>query len=1095
MLGLSVSSLDDEACEQGQIGYSRMDRIDAWEQDSSTSSGGLEHYPPCLSSVCAPPIYTGLDPSDPQWQREPSSHLKLDFVYGYQGASCWEWDLYGIGPGLNNLNFVNHFDSHSSAMAASGEIIYTIAATCVVFDSSNNVQRFFYHSDDVTAMALLIRMQQAMDGSWAELNKPPTLLIKSEWEKFAAYNKGVHTPSERAWSAKERTLPVHSDEWPCMQDGQIYDWRTWELPSRCIVASGQKGRNPRIFVWRIISSRGDKSMNKQILAKMSIGMKRLQVGALSFNAKGNFLLALSMNFEHSLTVFDWRKETKTHEGLGAQGSIESIRFNPYSASSFATCGTKHLKFWELGETDLECAVGLFGDLGEPVDMFCLTFNSRGVTFSGNEKGEIYVWSNGTVTAKYASAHKGKVLGLLYVEKVALFSVGIGGDLCMWDPELKDLVNPIGKVDLRSLCHSKGETSLLQRLSGRSMEYTEDPTIISSYEDSHPVDDNPARGVCGSPATHLSFHCLGTKGVLLVGTTCNTIMALGIRAVGDWVKGLSGEHMLKGYSKSSVEGPLKSQTWWENENVQKCLGKYGSLKGNLPVAVYAYQSHNPSAAGYRAKNATCPWKLAVCGKTIIMKGHFGSCDAVMPAPHERLFVSVSKDMTAALWDINDQTMIDNFYTHYPTRSVNWWCDTKHVDGPVAEEIIKGTKMPILALGHENGNFSIWRLEKSAASAAKQDADDDIDPFYDPHDAFGQIKLCCINPLPRPLAPCGKGRVPSEQVLALRYSGDGKYLAVCIGDNCVDIYRHSIGFNMDRPSAVCMRESAKQKALGLSDEELAVQDCLPYKRVGCFNDHSSSVLAVDFSDDGSVFRSISASNELLYSSMPHGKLNSSTVDCNAKKWCSHTCKFGWTVKSIWARGSTASDINGLDVSKTKMPPWAPAFGGKNPAPYPMPRGYKASGHNDPVDRLRLRNFPGEGSATTKGHQVCVTGQDDGRVKLFRFPAFGFKQAFRSYIGHGSSVHDVRFTYDDDYVLSAGGPDMSIFQVDTQKACASPAILALAASDIVCDRDSGATSFRTRSTFRIFQMPATPTAHIRSAIGSSAPFLRSTSPNSSK
>ncbi len=35
-------------------------------------------------------------------------------------------------------------------------------------------------------------------------------------------------------------------------------------------------------------------------------------------------------------------------------------------------------------------------------------------------------------------------------------------------------------------------------------------------------------------------------------------------------------------------------------------------------------------------------------------------------------------TAALWDINDQTMIDNFYTHYPTRSVNWWCDTKHVD---------------------------------------------------------------------------------------------------------------------------------------------------------------------------------------------------------------------------------------------------------------------------------------------------------------------------------------------------------------------------------------------------------------------------------
>ena len=108
------------------------------------------------------------------------------------------------------------------------------------------------------------------------------------------------------------------------------------------------------------------------------------------------------------------------------------------------------------------------------------------------------------------------------------------------------------------------------------------------------------------------------------------------------------------------------------------------------------------------------------------------------------------------------------------------------------------------------------------------------------------------------------------------------------------------------------------------------------------------------------------------------------------------------------------------KNENAPMGPLLWGKT-SPYPMPRGYKASGHNDPVDRLRLRNFPAEGSATTKGHQVCVTGQDDGRVKLFRFPAFGFKQAFRSYIGH-----DVRFTYDDDYALSAGGPDMSIFQV---------------------------------------------------------------------
>ena len=43
---------------------------------------------------------------------------------------------------------------------------------------------------------------------------------------------------------------------------------------------------------------------------------------------------------------------------------------------------------------------------------------------------------------------------------------------------------------------------------------------------------------------------------------------------------------------------------------------------------------------------------------------------------------------------------------------------HTDGPDAEETIKGTNQPILALGHENGSFSIWRLEKSSSDAADQ-----------------------------------------------------------------------------------------------------------------------------------------------------------------------------------------------------------------------------------------------------------------------------------------------------------------------------------------------------------------------------------------
>lgn len=37
---------------------------------------------------------------------------------------------------------------------------------------------------------------------------------------------------------------------------------------------------------------------------------------------------------------------------------------------------------------------------------------------------------------------------------------------------------------------------------------------------------------------------------------------------------------------------------------------------------------------------------------------------------------------------------------------------------------------------------------------------------------------------------------------------------------------------------------------------------------------------------------------------------------KKWHTQTCKLGWTVKSIWGKGSTSDDINSVDRSKKKV-----------------------------------------------------------------------------------------------------------------------------------------------------------------------------------
>ena len=1039
MLGLNTGAGDDETPPvQGEIGHSRIDKIDPWE---NSSGGGLEKYSPCVTSVFAPVQYQNLDDTHPQWQREPSTHLSLDFVYGYQGASCWDQELFGEGPGMDNLHYVQNYDPFANEMKHTGEIVYFAAATVIVFDIKNNIQRYLHHSDDVTACTILKRVVQKPDGSWEECMAPTGAQAKEQWAKFFAYDKGIYTPSDVQWSPASRLLPQSSDEFPQFDNGVPMDWRDWDLPNRCIVATGQKGRNPRIYVWRIVRLNGELNMEKQVLATMSMGPKRLQASALSFNSRGNYLVGLATDFDHTICVFDWKNKggpQLIREGSAHGGTVDTCKFNPYSESAFASCGEKHLKFWELGDSDLEMAAGLFGDLGEPLDQRTVAFNPRGNAISGVKSGDIYVWSSGTVQAKYANAHKENVIGLLYVDKIGLFSCGKGGLLKMWDPELADTTNPLCCVDLKAFT-LQGDPKLTAKTAGRAMDWTTSQEFLQYVDDDTNLEDDPSKGVRGAPATHMSFRDLKAEGCLMIGMTDNTILLLGFRRTdsGDWTKGMKGEEQLEGDSHSCKKEALSQQDWWTNKEVQKYTEqatKWGCTKGTLPIACYWYQKFEESKPGYMPSGANskgCPWKWAVCGKKAAMRSHHASVDSVSLQPDERIFMSVAKDCTARFFDINDQKMIDCAYVHKPARSAVFWSKTE--DGVVvASEEISKKKCTVFTIGHEDGSFSVWHTDKTAAEAADQDdsaGEADKNPFYDPENAFGGIYLLCSNPLPRPAPTPTQGisgtRAPSEQAFSVQYSPDGRYFVVALGDNCVDVYKHAIKLIENEPTRNVMKEYAKQKALGYSEEEIERQKALPYKRVGCCNDHSSAVLNVDFDSESLYIRTTSQSRELLYAFVPSGKQCLKTEELSKKKWTTHNNTLGWSVKSIWAKGSSGNDINSIDRTRFKVPPWAPCHGGANPSPYPYPDGVFPNGSAVVSDTMKTNNFPGEGAPSSWGQYVCATGDDDGKVKLFRWPAFGFKQAFRSYLGHGSHVMQVRFSYDDDYLISAGGSDMSLFQ----------------------------------------------------------------------
>ena len=60
------------------------------------------------------------------------------------------------------------------------------------------------------------------------------------------------------------------------------------------------------------------------------------------------------------------------------------------------------------------------------------------------------------------------------------------------------------------------------------------------------------------------------------------------------------------------------------------------------------------------------------------------------------------------------------------------------------------------------------------------------------------------------------------------------------------------------------------------------------------------------------------------------------------------------------------------------------------------------------------------------TLVTGDDSGFVKLFaQFPCIESNpNNHKKYVGHSANVTNVKFTYDDQYLISTGGADTCVF-----------------------------------------------------------------------
>ena len=139
-------------------------------------------------------------------------------------------------------------------------------------------------------------------------------------------------------------------------------------------------------------------------------------------------------------------------------------------------------------------------------------------------------------------------------------------------------------------------------------------------------------------------------------------------------------------------------------------------------------------------------------------------------------------------------------------------------------------------------------------------------------------------------------------------------------------------------------------------------------------------LDWSEDSQNLQVNSSSFERLIFRISDANIIQDSDVINQIVWSSNTCVYGPDLIGIWPPGANSGDINNSHVSN-------------------------------------------------RGNLVA-TGDDFGLVKLFNFPANKKNAAFLTFHGHSAHVTNLKFTFNDRYLVSTGGDDSCVFIWKTMK-----------------------------------------------------------------
>lgn len=257
---------------------------------------------------------------------------------------------------------------------------------------------------------------------------------------------------------QQRFYKGHTDDIICLT---IHD-------DKDFVATGQVGKQAETHVW-------DATTMKTVAVLK--GFHKRGIICVDFSGDGKKLADVGLDDDHSICIWDWKKEEKLASTRGHKDIIFVIEWNPFNPNYLVSVGEKHIKFWTQKNSKLEKRPVTFGKAGAAATMLCVCHSPNDdLCFSGSDSGLVYIWQ-GTTLRRSVQAHNGPVCAMFSLSQTkhqGYVTGGRDGVVAMWDPMFEQCLKAF-KVEEASM---RPGSILLQNLPPvRALHFNGDGRIL------------------------------------------------------------------------------------------------------------------------------------------------------------------------------------------------------------------------------------------------------------------------------------------------------------------------------------------------------------------------------------------------------------------------------------------------------------------------------------------------------------------------------------------------------------------------------------------------------------------------------------------